>query len=49
MRAVSAEGLLKLKVDLRILNVYLESLIFYLIGSVILNVVFQKNFQRHTL
>ena len=37
----SAEGLLKLNFDLGILNVYLESLIFQLIGSGILNVVLQ--------
>ena len=37
----SAEGLLKLNVDLGLLNVYLENLIFYLIDSGILNVVLQ--------
>ena len=37
----SAEGLLKLNVALGILNVYLENLIFHLIGSGFLNVVLQ--------
>ena len=48
MRAVVCWGLQKLNVDLGISNVYLENLIFHLIGSGISNVRL-SNFQRPTL
>ena len=41
MRAVVRWGLLKLNVDLGILNVHLENVISHLLGSGILNVVLQ--------